>query len=681
MALNTLTMVFGASETPSTLTLDNVKTLMIAAEDPNCDMVLGGYAKVNEPITENQYNTLTNKGLNIVNTIVQQDMFSIQTTTGSWEMLEGNSVTFKSTGIALENLNFTFEVTSVTGLPTQTLRNRIHIDGNVLTVDPADENVSWTGYIRVTATAKYNEGTKQNATITVRGIAVTGVNISGANEVNGGSNETYTFAVVPANNTKSYSNIAWSAVSGNITGTNTASYRAPLDAAEDTITCSLTYYGTTVEASKTVSVGLVALDAFTNNVPLFNIVHEVLGDNESVTQYTALDLKSVTNANATAIIDKVKETATPESPISLEEFKFFTSVKELSSTNENMLYTNSIKFPSSLTKITGSVLTFDGSLIPNVNLKEMGANGITLSENVFAGSTIKKLDLDGVIAVELNRIGICAGVSTLEEVNIRSITDWSSESFALTLSGQGYFQNCVGLTKVITDNPRSWKVSPKMFAGCSNLEYFYDQEGHQLPEFVSKISSDYIRDSFSGCQSLRISSLPTTVKRLLGSAFANCLYLTADHELPYLYEISSDAFTGCTRAFTSGVFDFGSLSIDKTITLPATGFTPVNASKVILNSKAVSTITKTLPADFRGNYNNITEVDATACTKLDIIYYSALYAFRNATITFNTVSVPVLSGYDDSVEFTGTIKVPSSLLSAWKTADNWNRLADKIVAA
>ena len=52
MALNNLNMVFGGEKSPNTLSQESIVTSMNAAEDTNCDIVLGGYVKVTSGIKE-----------------------------------------------------------------------------------------------------------------------------------------------------------------------------------------------------------------------------------------------------------------------------------------------------------------------------------------------------------------------------------------------------------------------------------------------------------------------------------------------------------------------------------------------------------------------------------------------------------------------------------------------------
>ena len=141
MALNTLTMVFGASETPSTLTQSNVKTLMAAADDPNIDMVLGGYVSVIDGIKESEKETLEGKGLHIVNTNINLDSYNIFAQNAN--IYEGGTTKINAT-ISTSNLIFSIaNVQVVSGtIPTLTVQNRVHLNGNTLTIDEADENSS-----------------------------------------------------------------------------------------------------------------------------------------------------------------------------------------------------------------------------------------------------------------------------------------------------------------------------------------------------------------------------------------------------------------------------------------------------------------------------------------------------------------------------------------------------------
>ena len=141
---------------------------------------------------------------------------------------------------------------------------------------------------------------------------------------------------------------------------NSGSYIATGEGTEDTITVSANYYGTAITGTKKITIGQNVLDNDLQNPRVFNVVKTVLKSDDSVTSYTSMDLQAVTNEQITQIWDGLRGLGSVDDPITFDEFRYFTGVSVLSSENSSLLNLQSVKFPVSLKKIEGSVLTLNG---------------------------------------------------------------------------------------------------------------------------------------------------------------------------------------------------------------------------------------------------------------------------------------------------------------------------------
>lgn len=411
-----------------------------------------------------------------------------------------------------------------------------------------------------------------------------------------------------------------------------------------------------------------------------------MGFPEYTESLTTMDLATVDNEHMQMIWDELRFVGTQAEPITFDEFKYFTGVTTLTSSDPTMIHITSLKFPASLKNIEGSVFTFDGSLMSSVDMSEFGNNSIDLYGNVFQGSTVKHIDLKNVKNVYFGGLnlsigyGLCYGCSQLESINWRSIYNWNQVKSNSGLRG-GHFQDCTRLEKVYSDGFESYTLNGGFFYNCPSLTGVYTQSNVLIDNFVERVSNTNMTNTFYNCQLLPIPAINQAIEVLGDSVFYNCTSATFDHVLPYLYSIGQ-AFNGASFTFALGTFNFGGSSSATTVTLPRTQFTPQGVNYVKLEHNQARTLTKTNDTEFTANYSNVQTLDARTCTKLQSVSYSVLYAMRNGTVKFNTTAVPVLSGYNPDYELGSTCKivVPASLLSAWKAADNWNQIAANIVA-
>ena len=679
MALNNLNMVFGGEKSPNTLSQENIVTLMNAAEDTNCDIVLGGYVKVTGGIKESQKQILESKGLHIIDTQTIPDTFRIYA--DSNVITEDSQVAFKSYNIALDTLEFSIANVQVnsTSIASSVVKSRITMEGNILKVRAADENATWSARVTVSAHPTWSESNVQTTVITVNAIGVTSVEIQGPDQVASNDNAIYTVKLLPENNTKYDPTLTWSCLHGTIN--NSGSYIATGEGTEDTITVSANYYGTAITGTKKITIGQNVLDNDLQNPRVFNVVKTVLKSDDSVTSYTSMDLQAVTNEQITQIWDGLRGLGSIDDPITFDEFRYFTGVSVLSSENSSLLNLQSVKFPVSLKKIEGSVLTLNGLVKDSFTFADCTDQKVALYGNTFMGSTLKRIDLQNVSDVYFGGIdkgigyGICYDCNQLEVVNWRSIYNWNKSGRSSSLLG-GHFQNCTKLKKIYTNGFNTYEINSGIFYNDAALQGVFTQEDVVDKNFGKKLTNTSLTNQFYNCQLFDMEGINPDITILADNVFYNCKTMVIDQSMPYLSTLGN-SFSGADNCFASNTFNMGSSSSALTVILPSTYITPSNVTKLVIGNKYATTLSKSDPDNFSANYSNIKTLDISALTKLKNVYYSVLCGFKNIEIVFNTTSVPTLNGFDDQ-EFTSTIKVPASLYNEWIAASNWSQIRTHI---
>jgi hypothetical protein len=295
-------------------------------------------------------------------------------------------------------------------------------------------------------------------------------------------------------------------------------------------------------------------------------------------------------------------------------------------------------------------------------------------------------------------------------VNITSIPD------SITSIGQNAFGSCRGF-KAPNLPSGITRIEPSTFTNCLSLELTSLPSGityigssafqgdtklklSSLPDGVTTIGGS----AFSGCDNITISSLPSSLTTLGSSAFQSCELITVSAVPSGVTRIESSVFRGCesiqTITLHDGVNYIGANAFTDCISL-----TSVYCSGIVttLTTAAFTSSTNTKPSALRtaqfpnmaisslsSAFGNTTATHA--CTVLELVDIGntsaiAANAFANCNklqtlILRKTGSICTLSnvsaflntpmrGYNS---LSGTIYVPSALISTYQTATNWSTI-------
>ena len=207
---------------------------------------------------------------------------------------------------------------------------------------------------------------------------------------------------------------------------------------------------------------------------------------------------------------------------------------------------------------------------------------------------------------------------------------------SVTSIASNAFYNCYSLASItIPDSVTS--IESNAFRYCYSLTSI------TIPDSVTSIESN----AFSPCYSLLSITIPNGVTKIGSNAFGYCYSLPSITIPDSVTSIESNAFRYCS-SLTS-------------ITIPDSVTSIENNAFGYCYSLASITIP-----------NGVTKIGSVAFFNC---YSVAFYDFSNHT------SVPTLSNANafSSIAADCQIRVPASLVDAWKTATNWSTYADHIV--
>ena len=235
----------GTIENPITLTESEMETLIEAGKNAQITTSVSGvYTTQSKTIRNYLYQVLHDLYPDLIKhsevSITADDVqFSLN---GVTSMNEGSSILVESTGnVPIEYLNFSYDYSSVSEGFTQQMQDIIRsrittqiVDNGVgskvlrLSIGPAQENISWSASLKITAYPSYlssnnipQEGdqNRHDEIIVIQGIRLNGVTIAGSYVIAPSSVHTYQVRPTNQNTTKLSSTTIYSfAISPNNTG-------------------------------------------------------------------------------------------------------------------------------------------------------------------------------------------------------------------------------------------------------------------------------------------------------------------------------------------------------------------------------------------------------------------------------------------------------------------------------
>lgn len=292
-------------------------------------------------------------------------------------------------------------------------------------------------------------------------------------------------------------------------------------------------------------------------------------------------------------------------------------------------------------------------------------NEITITENgTYSDSSGGVYDL-----VKVNVSG--SDNNTLKKLIERTITTEELPS-GLTSIGIYAFSNCTNLA--LTSLPSGvTSISNYAFSSCTSLALT------SLPSGVTSIGSY----AFDGCKNISLTSLPSGLTSISAGAFRDCFNLALTSLPDSITAINQYAFEGCSNLKT--VSCNGHITTLPNSTFRGTSGSGLMALEIVrfpyLNISSFSTVFGYTTASLAcqqlrvadiGSVNTISANAFANCYKLQTLVLrrtSAISALANVSAFLNTP----MRGYNS---LTGTVYVPSALISTYQTATNWKTLYD-----
>lgn len=261
MALSTVKLNGGTAGNPVVLSARQINGLIALYKDSNVTKDCSGYVKAaSGKLTKSEYIYIQNLGFTIVDTVTTPDQFTLYAANNNI-LYEGKSVQLYSTGIDIKDLVLKVAVHEIIinygAISEEVIKSRIHIsETGLVTVDDAEENATWQDVITIQAYPSFDPSNKVliSNPITIKGIAMSGVNITVASSVIIGGRLNVEVNVLPADHSKNNYRLSVFANDGTISN-NT--YIAPTYKVETAIIAECFLFGgniATFHVEKRVSV-------------------------------------------------------------------------------------------------------------------------------------------------------------------------------------------------------------------------------------------------------------------------------------------------------------------------------------------------------------------------------------------------------------------------------------------
>lgn len=298
-----------------------------------------------------------------------------------------------------------------------------------------------------------------------------------------------------------------------------------------------------------------------------------------------------------------------------------------------------------------------------------------IAENIAEGVTVEvgdSSDSDRILSIT----GTHQGGGDYDEELIKNWIQRSSSfktitwpSGTWTRIGFGAFAGCSSFN--VSSLPSTiTTIDQYAFYNCASLTLT------ELPASVSKID----QYAFYNCSELQLTSLPSGLRIIAYAAFQNCYKIKISELSSSVTQIGNYAFQACT--------EITSISCDGIITSLAGYAFNGNSSHEMKLERAsfpnanVSTLTTTFGASTAANACHFLEfADIGSTLAIGASAFANCYALQTlvlrrseAICSLGNVSAFLntpMRGYNG---LTGTVYVPSSLISSYQTATNWSTL-------
>ena len=290
-----------------------------------------------------------------------------------------------------------------------------------------------------------------------------------------------------------------------------------------------------------------------------------------------------------------------------------------------------ITLPDDLTKV-GNYAFHDGR---NLRITSLPSGITTIGSYAFGLTAISVTSLpDGITSIGTHAFYGCSYLAL------------TSLPSGLTTIPTSCFQNCTRLA--LTSLPSGvTTIDSSAFDGCTGLTI------SALPSGVQTINTS----AFANCYAITLTSLPDSVTTIGASAFARCVGMTSISCNGTITTMSNNAFTGnASYPMQIAHASFPNMAVS-------------SLGYVFGGSTAVYACHLLEDADI-GSTQAIAAYSFANCYKLQTLILrksDAICTLANVNAFLNTP----MRGYNS---LTGTIYVPSALISTYQTATNWSTI-------
>lgn len=293
--------------------------------------------------------------------------------------------------------------------------------------------------------------------------------------------------------------------------------------------------------------------------------------------------------------------------------------------------------PSNFNIYTTTEIRYDG--LKQVTVEASTGTDIT----PFITRTITSYDAPA----GLTAIGAYAFASCL---SLASVTLPSS----VTAIYPSAFHNCRSLTSIDISNVT--QLNESAFSSCYNLQTI------ALPNLTT-----FYHYTFKDCYNLNLSSLPSSVQTINPQTFSHCSSLSLTSLPSGLGYVGSYTFKYCTALTTlncTGPLEFKSYTFDGSTNLTTVNFPNTVSIDMygFYDCTSLQFADIGLASHLYGTFYNCRALSSLILRKSD-----SICTLQDLTVFTNTP----MRGYNSQ---TGTVYVPSSLISTYKTATNWSTL-------
>ena len=278
--------------------------------------------------------------------------------------------------------------------------------------------------------------------------------------------------------------------------------------------------------------------------------------------------------------------------------------------------------------------------------------------NLVAGNIKSGVSIFGVNGTYEGSGGSSGDTSMEDGLITRTTSNYTNNR--VTAIGSNAFYAYSNLTTV--SFPNATTIGSYAFQNCSNLTTISFPNATTIGSYA-----------FQSCSALTSMNFPN-VTTIGNVAFGNCKFLTVD--FPKATTIGTYAFNGCNsltsisfpNIITIGISAFSGCVILTTADFPKA--TTIRSSAFVYCYKLTT-----------ASFPNATIIENGAffsCSRLTSLYLTGSSVCKlSASRAFN--STPI-GGYSATAGTYGSIFVPASLVSAYRTATNWTYFSSRITA-